>query len=108
MIYSDSGVAEENCVFTTEFGSHSVWNVDRYEPPSRIEFTVVSPDQVIRLNLTLQRSPGGGTVLTWRRMFTGLTDAGNAHIDDWNTDRDRRLTEALNYFLKTGKVLRNG
>jgi hypothetical protein len=105
MVYSNSGVAEENCIFTTPLGP-SVWNVDRYEPPTRIEFTVVSPEQVTRLNLTLRRTATGGTELKWQRTFTGLNESGNAKIHDWNLDWDRSLTQAIDYFLKTGKMMR--
>lgn len=105
MVYSDSGVAEENCIFTTPLGP-SVWNVDRYEPPTQIEFTVVSAEQVTRLNLRLRRTASGGTELKWQRTFTGLNDAGDAKIHDWNINWDRSLTQAIDYFLKTGKMMR--
>ncbi len=103
MIYSDSGVAEENCIFRTPPGP-SIWNVDRYEPPGRIEFTVVSPAQVCRLNLTLERTAAGGTKLMWQRIVTGLTDEGNATLPSSSTEGDRARTQALDYFLKTGKM----
>jgi hypothetical protein len=105
MVYSISGVAEENCIFTTMPGP-SVWNVDRYEPPLRIAFTVVSTEQVIRLNITLRKTASGGTELKWQRMFTGLNEAGNAIIHAWNTDWDRSLTQAIDHFLRTGKMMR--
>lgn len=103
MIYSNSGVAEENCIFRTPQGP-SIWNVDRYEPPSRIAFTIVSPDQVCRLNLTLERTGAGGTRLKWQRIVTGLTDEGNATLPSSSIEGDRARTQALNYFLKTGKM----
>ena len=105
MIYSQSGVAEENCIFRTPLGP-STWNVDRYEPPKRIAFTVVSSEQVCRLTITLEPAAAGGTKLTWSRIFTGLNDAGNAKIDFWSVDRDRALTSKLEQFLKTGKMAR--
>ena len=103
MVHSVSGVAEENCIFKTPQWS-STWNVDHYEPPKRIAFTVISPEQVIRLNITLTRTASGGTKLTWHRMNTGLNDAGNAKADSWSTERDKWLTNAIAYFLKTGKM----
>lgn len=103
MIYSESGVAEENCIFTTLFGPF-VWNVDRYEPPSRISFTLVSAEQVNRLKISLVATASGGTRITWDRIFTGLNDAGNAKIGTWNSDLDRILTEKIGEFLKTGKM----
>jgi hypothetical protein len=103
MVYSNSGAAEENCIFTTSPGP-CIWNTDCYEPPKRIAFTVISPEQVSRINLTLDRTASGGTKLKWQRTFTGLNDAGNAKVDSWKTDTDRLLTQALDYFLMTGKM----
>lgn len=106
MIYSESGVAEEDCIFTTPHGP-STWNVDRYEPPKRIAFTVVSTEQVCRLTITLQPT-AAGTKVTWRRIFTGLNEAGNGKIDFWSTDTDRALMSKIEYFLKKGKMAPNG
>jgi hypothetical protein len=103
MIYSVSGVAEENCIFKTP-AAPSTWNVDTYEPPKRIAFTVVSSEQVCRLSIHLERTPAGGTKLTWSRTFTGLNEAGNANIAFWSTDRDRDLMRKLDHFLKTGRM----
>lgn len=105
MIYSESGVAEENCIFRTPLGP-STWNVDRYEPPRRIAFTVVSPDQVCRLTIMVEPTAAGGTKVTWNRIFTGLNDAGNANVNFWSTDTDRALMSKIECFLKTGKMLR--
>ena len=107
MVYRQSGVAEENCIFRTPHGP-STWNVDHYDPPRRIAFTVISAEQVCRLNITLETTASGGTKLTWSRTFTGLTDAGNANIDFWSTDRDRELMRQIEYFLKNGKMAPKG
>ncbi len=105
IIYSNSGAAEEDCIFTTPHGP-SIWNTDTYEPPSRIAFTVVSPEQVNRICLTLESTASGGTSLKWQRTFTGLNETGNAKVNAWRTDTDRALMKALDYFLKTGKMAR--
>lgn len=104
MVYSKSGVAEENCIFRT--GGDTTWNVNHYEPPKRIDFTTISTEQAGRLTITLERTAKGGTKITWWRMFTGLNDAGNAKINFWTTDRDAKLTRQIEHFLKTGKMLR--
>jgi uncharacterized protein YndB with AHSA1/START domain len=106
MIYSESGVAEENCVFETPSGP-STWNVDRYEPPSRVSFTVVSPDQVSRLKIELEPTAAGGTRLTWQRMYTGLTEAGNANANSHTTGHDHALMRQLDHYLKTGQMVRS-
>jgi hypothetical protein len=103
MVHSASGVAEENCIFKTPQWN-STWNVDHYEPAKRIAFTVISPEQVSRLNISLARTASGGTRLTWNRMNTGLNEAGNAKAGSWDTERDKWLTNAITHFLKTGKM----
>jgi uncharacterized protein YndB with AHSA1/START domain len=107
MVYSESGVAEENCIFRTPLGP-STWNVDRYEPPKRTAFTVVAPEQVCRLTITLEPTAAGGTRVTWKRIFTGLNEAGNAKVNSWSVDIDRALMSKIDYFLKTGKMAREG
>ena len=107
MVYSESGVAEENCIFRTHFsGQSATWTVSRYEPPKRIEFVVVTPEvQVCRLNVWLERKDKG-TRLRWNRIFTGLSERGNEKIDSWKTASDQALGEKLEYFIKNAKMLR--
>jgi hypothetical protein len=104
MVYTESGVAEENCIFRTAFGEPATWNVDRYEPPRRIAFTVVSSSHACRLSIALEPTAAGGTRIVWRRTCTGLSEAGNATVGAWSTDRDRDLTRALDHFLKAGTM----
>ena len=108
MIFSQSGVAEENCIFQTS-SPHGVstWYVTRYDAPNKIGFIVVNPVMATRLDVNLQRTTAG-TSLTWTHIFTGLTEQGNAHINDRVIDRNRKLTEQLEYYLRTGKMLRSG
>jgi hypothetical protein len=107
MVYSESGVAEDNCIFRTNFGGvPMIWSVSRYEPPRRIEFVSVAPGrEVVRLKIGLEPA-AGGTRLHWERVFTGLSESGNEGINGWTMERERQLSEKLEYFLKTGKMLR--
>lgn len=105
VIFSNSGVAEENCIFTSGFLG-MIWNVCRYEPPQRIEFSAVAPGQLLmRLNLLLEPLQTG-TRLHWTRMFTGLSPAGNDVIDALPQDQERAVTQMLEHYLKTGKMLK--
>ena len=60
MVYTDSGVAENNCIFVTSFpdSGRQVWSVSRYEPDSRIEFVMMGADLVSRLDILLEESGG--------------------------------------------------
>lgn len=105
MIYSDSGVAEENCIFKTAHAGGMFWSVSRYEPPRRIEFTIFTSNALItRLNISLVPKDKG-TDLTWKRIFTGLSEAGNQSVGTWQTRVDADLTRKLEHFLKTGEPL---
>jgi hypothetical protein len=106
LIYSQSGVAEDDCIFRTgHSGEPMTWSVSRYEPPKRIEFVAVTPQRhVMHLKIALEPF-AGGTRLRWERVFTGLTESGNERINEWNVEMEKALSEKLDYFLKTGKML---
>jgi hypothetical protein len=105
MVYSESGVAEDHCVFRTIRGREvATWTVSRYEPPARIEFVRVTPDvEVCSLRISLERVPQG-TRLRWVRVFTGLSDKGDQAIDAWSTSVDQALSEKIEYFVQHGTM----
>jgi hypothetical protein len=73
MVYSESGVAEENAVFHTRelFGRRTVWCCITYEPPALIEYLLVlGASGVVRLSIRLDEAPGGSTRVTWTMRFT--------------------------------------
>jgi len=110
MVYSESGVAEDNCIFKTPVADHTMtWSVSRYEPPYRIEFVAVVPEQfVMRLNVVLD-GVSNGTNLHWTRMFTGLSETGNGTVEKLAAEgRDKlvKLNQRLEHFVKTGSMLR--
>jgi hypothetical protein len=106
MIYSDSGVAEDNCIFKTAHAGGTFWSVSRYEPPKRIEFVTFAPVAAItRLKLSLTPI-AGGTDLQWTRIFTGISELGNQSVGTWKTEVDAQLTRKLEHYLKTGTMLR--
>lgn len=112
MLHSVSGVAEEDCVFRTDFpdvGSMT-WIVSRYEPPTRIEFSCVAPERcVMRLKIALA-ADGAGTRLTWTRRFLSLGPDGDAWLDTQSEAGEKNrmdsLTGMLDHFLRTGAMLR--
>lgn len=108
MIHSESGVAEENCIFTTQSPvGPMTWCVDRYEPPALIRFVTFVPERVVmRLTIALEAAGGGRTRLTWRRMFTALGEGGEQAVHHWSLERERVLQRKLEYFLETGRMLR--
>ena len=112
VLYSESGVAENNCIFETDFphnGGRETWIVTHYEKESGIAFVRFTPDEkIIKLDICLSGAGTGGTRLLWRKIFTGLSPAGNrivtAMSDDFEAEADR-IARMLNHFLKTGTML---
>ncbi len=113
MIWSDSGAAEENCIFSTDFadvGGAETWIVSRYEPPRAIAFVRFGrQDLIIHLSIHLAAAADGSTTADWTRVCTGLTPAGNAVLANLGEDvyqgEMRVLERTLSHYLATGRML---
>ena len=113
LVYSDSGYAEMNCIFTTSFDNHKqTWSVSRYSPENTlIEFTVFIDDfaimhyQVAVMGIEKEKSE-----ITWTRTFTGLNNKGNLFVKSIEEDdfqaRMNKLNQELDYFLVHGEMLK--
>ena len=107
MIHSTSGVAELGCLFTR--GSET-WITTRYEPPVRIDYTIVIPGRAVRtLSFVLTATGPGTTSAALRTTATALTQAGVDEVRGWTAEDQRRmwrLREAqANHYLTTGTRL---
>jgi hypothetical protein len=114
LLYSDSGYAEENCIFKTDFpedGGHETWVVIRYEPNHLIQFVRVSRVLVIRYNITLSDHSDGTSSAEWEQIITALNEEGNRFVENLTQERyskEKKILEALlNHYLKTGEKLRS-
>lgn len=112
MIYSDSGVAENNCVFQTDLPrcGKMIWVVTRYDYPHAIEFTVFNLDShILKLDITLKLDGNGGTCANWGHTFTAITVRGKEFIakytDDAHQKKMSRLEQSLEHFCRTGEML---
>ena len=114
MIHSDSGIAEDGCIFRTQpiasLGiDRETWGCVRYEPPRRIGFVRTSEHLLMRLDIDLAPEPGGaGCRATFRVTATGLDDAGDSLIDRLTPGFEplyRKVLAKLDHFLKTGTRL---
>jgi len=113
VIYSESGVAELNCVFKTSFpedGPEDTWVISRYEPPALIEFVRINTHRVLTYSMSLERKSDGTTGLNWMQYFTGLTPEGNDFIKGLSQEaycnRMAAREKQLNHFLLTGKMFK--
>jgi len=86
LIYSDSGFAEPDCIFTTSYpadGPEDTWVVSRYEKPVLIEFVRVNPLRVIRYTITLSRTENGQPKPIGRRLSPASGKRGNSSFGTW-------------------------
>jgi hypothetical protein len=110
MIYSQSGVAELGCVFTTpsEHGGDTTWLVTQYDPGSfRIAYAWVAPALVLaQLEIKLQASSEHKTAAHIQYSYTGLSEQGNSVVEHydraWFEHKMKHWETAINYYLRTG------
>lgn len=110
LVYTESGLAEEGCVFrTASEGGTDTWVISRFEPARRLGFVRVDPLRTIRYDITLEPGGDGTTQLRWEQEITALDEAGDRHVA---TLRQEDFTEMiatgerlLEHYLKTGEAL---
>ena len=112
IIYSESGFAELDCVFSTELPgtAEEIWITDRYVENKRIQFIRYSPSMVIRYNITLTDNNDGTTTARWEQTITSLNAEGNSYIGNFSNAVYEKLIRALenmlNHYLATGEMLK--
>jgi len=113
MIYSDSGFAEQDCIFQTDFpqdGPKDTWVLCRYEEPKLVEFVRVNGIRAIRYTITLRQIGNGKTESEWQQVITGLNDEGDKSVSSFSDEefkqRVQMLQQMLNHYLTTGQMLK--
>jgi len=121
LIYSDSGIAELGCVFTTPkpptSGSHrdaaseTTWIVTDYDTPAfRIAYVWINPGHIItELRIQLTAVEQGSTRTHIRYRYTGLSLEGNHELESytrkWFEARMQNWETTINHYLRTGKKM---
>ena len=113
LIYSESGLAEDGCIFRTDFPGDTgqeLWVVSRYEPVQAIEFVRVTPGvKIVKLDIRLSGDGDSATSAIWRQTVTGLSDTGNEWVSRYCEEAYRQriglLETMLNHYLATGQKL---
>jgi len=113
MVYTDSEVAELDCIFKTSFpedGPEDTWVVSRYEAPKAIEFIRVNALRVVRFSIQLEKEEAGSSQWKWEQTITGLNAKGNELVmalkDEVYASKMGMLEKMMNHFLETGTMLR--
>jgi hypothetical protein len=114
LIYSDSGVAELGCVFTTIPSdipnAKLTWITTDYDPAAyRIAYIWIHPEHVLaelRIQLT---ADGEHTLSHIEFRYTGLSEAGNREVatydHKWFEKRMHGWESAINHYLLHGTLI---
>jgi hypothetical protein len=123
LIYSDSGVAELGCVFTTPTrpglaahdqsrnAAETTWIVTDYDPAAfRIAYVWINPGMIItELRIQLSSAENGATRMQIRYRYTGLSPEGNRELErytqQWFESNMRNWETTINHYLRTGTKL---
>lgn len=116
MVYSESGLVEEGCIFTTRNPGEpeTTWVVTRHDRGShRIEFVRITPgSRVVHIRILLKADHGGATRACIRYTYTGITEEGNSFVDSYTEEQFNSMMvwweRSINHFLATGKKLKQG
>lgn len=111
MIHSESGLAEEGCVFKTnrEPENEAYWIMTRCNSPREAEYVrFVTGKMFVALSFILSRTEYG-TAMETTYTFTGVTEAGNAFVDNvvpqYIELALNHLEASLNHYVNTGEKL---
>ncbi|MTI87955.1 MAG: hypothetical protein FH748_08310 [Balneolaceae bacterium] len=114
MIHSESGLIEQDCVFTTPHHGEfeTTWHVTQHDSKEYlIEFLRVTPrENVVRINITLHKVAENETEVHISYQYTALTEEQNHFIKnelEHSFEESMHWWEqAINHYLETGKMLR--
>lgn len=116
MIYSQSGLIEKDCVFSTPYhgDEKTIWQVTQYHPITKfIEFVRVTPhENVVKINIQLEGNKDGTTSAHIAYQHTALNPAQNTFIENELSQSFQASMawweKAINHYLKTGEMLKKG
>jgi hypothetical protein len=126
LIYSDSGVAELGCIFTTQESAvesekysrsnapasavETTWICTEYDPAAfRIAYVWVKPSRVATELLIQLTGEDGQTRSHIRFRYTGLSPEGNHDVESydrsWFEEKMRGWEAAINHYLTAGQMI---
>jgi hypothetical protein len=112
LLYSDSGYAEELCIFKTDLPSFGpeTWICSRYEPNSLIHYIRFSEDKLIRMNLSLMSNEENSSSWNLEYILTAINNNGEYFIKTTSQsmidDIGEGFMKKINYYLKYNKMLK--
>jgi hypothetical protein len=114
VVYSDSGVAEAGCVFTTAHhgDTETVWYTTDHESPRRVRFVRVTPGfMTVEIEILLAPLGRDGTQATIHYTYTALGPQGQDALERSTEEEWLQMMEwwerSMNHYLQTGERLRH-
>jgi hypothetical protein len=115
MIYSQTGLAEEGCVFKSqnEGEADTIWLITKRDDERlETELARLTPDsRIAKLTIRVQAAGNGQSRVDIQYVFTALNETGNQFIDSFSEEnfiKDMQFWEAsMNHYLETGQKLKN-
>jgi hypothetical protein len=113
LIYSQSGLVELGCVFTThnEDGTESTWVTTEYDPAKFcVGFVWVNPGlMAAQIQIELYPKQEAKTEARIRYSYTGLSQEGNRELERyteaWFREKMEGWEAAINHYLQTGRLI---
>jgi hypothetical protein len=115
LVYTDSGIAEEACVFETDIPleGKALWICSRYDAAhTRIEYIKhIIGKAVIKWAMDVRDLPGGRSEIYARYNATSLSEEGRALVKDLGETGFLKLMDnirdEINYYISNGKMKKN-
>ena len=111
VVFSQSGVAEPDCVFLTEASpSNAIWYITRYEPSNGfVEMIKITPT-VTACKLSIQLRPvQSGSEATITYTHTSLGPEGDTFVASFSEEHYRQFMRdweaRINHYLSTVRLL---
>jgi hypothetical protein len=114
-VYSNSGLAERDCVFTTgEENPESFWVITDFDPLRyRLEIVKVTPGMTVaRINILLAENESGNTDADVVYLYTAISREGEGFVKEYSQQFFEGFMQfsesALNSFLDKRRRKENG
>ncbi len=114
MIYSESGLIEQDCVFMTNSNGNqpTIWIVTQYDQSNKcIEFVRFSPEEcVAKIQIDLEEASAEKCLDNISYQYTALNakqaDFIENHMEEFFIQSMQWWEKALNHYLLTGELLK--
>ncbi len=102
-VYTHSGFAEKNCVFTTGEGQpDAIWVMTDFDPNNhRLEIIKLTPGMTVaRITIALSENASGGTDAEVSYLYTAITQEGEEFVRGYSE-------EFFNHFMQFSETALN-